>query len=99
MPPSQPAIGGDFGISPECPTAPSMTISAVAAISVSANSDASAGAHRAERTWGSPRSPWAATLTKRRGSQRRPDGLALEVGAETVVAVLAADAGGLEASE
>ena len=37
MPESQPAIGGDLGISAECPTAPSSTISAVAASSTSAH--------------------------------------------------------------
>ncbi len=99
MPVSQPAIAGDLGISGECPTAPSSTISAVAATSTSASSPASAGAQRSERTRACPRTPCAATLTKRGGSQCGPYRLGLEIGVETVVAVLAADARGLEAAE
>src|ERR1700730_12345993 len=96
---SQPAIGGDFGIRPEWPSAPSSTISAVAPTSSRPHKAASAGTHSAGRERARPSSLCAATLTTPRGSQRSPDGLRLEVGGETVVAVLAADARGLEAPE
>src|SRR3981081_2480801 len=99
MPCSHPAIAGDFGISGERPAAPSRTISPVAATITSATSEASAARHPPERMRATPRSPCAATLTKPGSSQRRPDRLRLEVGVETVVAVLAADARGLEAAE
>src|SRR5438270_14097066 len=99
MPPSHPAIEGDLGISAECPTAPSTTISTVAATSSAASTPASAGAHRSERTPAPLRTLGAATLTKRASSQRRPHGLRLEIRVEAVVPVLAADARRLEAAE
>src|SRR5450756_2779111 len=99
MPDSQPAIAGDFGTRGEWPAAASRTISDVAAASSSASRQSSAGVHHSERARPVPRSLCVATLTKPRGSQRGPDGLRLEVGVETVVAVLTADARGLEAPE
>src|SRR6202035_2944863 len=96
---SQPAIGGDLGISGEWPSAPSRTISAVARTSTSASSQASARVSDPERARAGARSLCAATLTKRRSSQRRPHGLRLEVCAETVVTMLATDARGLETPE
>src|SRR6202043_3373844 len=73
--------------------------STVAATSTSASPAASAASHRSERTRARGSSPCAATLTKRRGSQRGPHDLRLEICLETLVAVLAAEARSLEAAE
>src|ERR1700704_1472713 len=106
MPRNQPAMVGDLGIRAEWASEPSTTISAVAATITNANSAASAGVSHCGRARGMLTAPpgrgappSAATLTKTRDSQRRPDALRLEVGGQAVVTVLATDAGGLEAAE
>src|SRR5438477_5596237 len=99
IPASQPAMGGDLGISGEWPIAPSSTTSQVAATSTSAHAPASTGAHCQERVLKRSTSLRAATLTRPRGSQCGPDCLRFQVRAEALVAVLATQARGLETAE